>query len=220
MEKKKLDFIYLIILQVLAYLVASILEKQNGISIPASVIPLLMISVFIPFYYFIFRVTSNFIQRRHLRNSYGVLLFVQFVLNGYVNRTVPIGDIRGWAMLSYMLQLTSFTIIFCLIIINMFKSKHDSVYSLLAATNAYLLIPVIFGYIYSMISVNNPALLGSGITIVRDVIQASFQVSFYILAGIDIPEGIGELIKRIAVLESLMGNLYIVFVVGRLLANN
>jgi len=220
MEKKKRDFIWLIILALLVY-TCSIIFGQKDYTLPfppPAAIFSLMIVVLVFFYYRLYRVTSNYIEGKFFRISYAVLLITQFVLTGLASREgVPFSEIVYTAVVAYLMELISMSIIFYVIIKDMFANKHDMTYGLLAATSAYLLIPIIFAYVFALLGLHNPILLNVDGSSIRALMLTSFQISHYILAGFDIPDPISDLIKSIGVLESFMANLYIVFVVGRLM---
>jgi hypothetical protein len=223
MEKKKRDFVWLIVLALLVYISAIILgQKDYTFPFPpkASIFPL-MIIVLVFFYHRLYRVTSNYLEGKFFRIFYAVLLITQFVLTGFASREcVAFNEIVGVAVIAYLMDLISMSIIFYVIIKDMFANKHDITYGLLAATCAYLIIPVIFAYVYALLGLHNPALLNVDASSIRALMLTSFQTSHYIVAGFDIPEPMSDLIRSIGVLESFMANLYIVFVVGRLMINS
>ena len=96
--------------------------------------------------------------------------------------------------------------------------KHDLTYSLLGASNIYFLIPVIFCYVYCLVAVHNPAIVNADPLTIKEVLFNCWDYSWYVLAGIDYPAGkIGEELQSIAILESISGNLFIVFIIGRLM---
>lgn len=93
------------------------------------------------------------------------------------------------------------------------------VYSLLGASNIYFMIPIIFCYIYSLVAVHNPSLVHADPLIIKTLLFNCFDYSWFVIAGIDYPgEQIGEAIQSIAVLESISANLFIVFIIGRLMS--
>jgi len=106
-----------------------------------------------------------------------------------------------------------------IIIMDMFAHKHDLTYGILAASAVYFLIPVIFAYIFSLLGLGDPSLLHADPGDVGSLVLRSFEASHFFAAGIDLPEpGVSGLIKNVAVIESFIMNLYIIFVVGRLFA--
>jgi hypothetical protein len=219
MRHKKRDFILLIVFQMMAFLVSSVAGERGAIAVPNGVLFILMLTVLLPAQYLMFRVTINFISKKSFKILYGSLMIVQMVFNGMTNREIHYTEIVVTATIGYVLSIVCFLIIFYVIIEDMFANKHDATYSLLAGTCAYLQIPVIFGYAFAIISLQAPSLLGPDINTGQSIIQIAFEASHYVAAGFDLPDSVGQLIKKIAVLESFLVNLYIIFIVGRLMAN-
>jgi hypothetical protein len=83
-------------------------------------------------------------------------LVTQFALNGITNAEAPLAETFVVAAFTYPISLFVFVIIFFFIVQDMFANKHESTYSLLAASNAYLIIAGIFGYAYAIIALHNP----------------------------------------------------------------
>ncbi|MBS1545156.1 MAG: hypothetical protein JST14_16085 [Bacteroidetes bacterium] len=216
--RRKRDFGILAMANLAAYVLQSIFGySDNSVAVPLAVIMPFMIVIIALLYYFLYRVTANFVEHKTLKRGYALLIIMQCVLGAIINRDIPPEQYSGLSMLNYFLQLSSLSIIFWVIVKDMFLYRHDSNYGILAAINAYLLLPIIFGYIFTIVGHINPAQLGVQLESNLRIIQAGFQVSYFVAAGFDVPDGTGIFIQRIAVIESLFTSLYIVFVVGRLL---
>ena len=125
-----------------------------------------------------------------------------------------------WMMImSTSASLISFVVLFFLMIYDVFNEKHDIVYRLWGSACIYLGIGATFGLVYCLLGIILPQEFG--ITGTVDIFQfvPSYNFSFYTLAGMDSPfPAFSTLVKNIAVIESIFSNLFIVLIVGRLLA--
>jgi hypothetical protein len=81
----------------------------------------------------------------------------------------------------------------------------------------YLIMGIAFGSVYEIIDIISLSSLDFGIPLGTPHFMKSISFSFHILAGTGISYPCTELITNITTIESLWGNLFIVFVVGRLL---
>jgi hypothetical protein len=219
--KKKKDFIALIILLTAGYFVSNVVNHPDyPIPFPPKglVMPL-MIVILTSYQFFLYRVTANYVSNRKLRILYGTVLVAQVILGGMAARPdVGIRDVMTVAGVAYALEFASMAIVFTVIVYDMFANKHDINHSLLAATNAFLILPVMFGFVFSFVALFNPTLLGPNVSDLQMLINKSFEISHFIAAGMDPPDAIGStLFKNIGVFEAFIVNLYIVFVVGKLM---
>ena len=81
------------------------------------------------------------------------------------------------------------------------------------------MIPMLFCYLYSLVAVQNPAIVNADPLSIKTLLFNCMDYSWYVLAGIDYPgEKIGEELQSIAILESISANLFIVFIIGRLMS--
>lgn len=171
-------------------------------------------------YVVLYRITATFYTGKIARILYACLLISRFTITAFFqNSQDAIGKLVAPTSISYLTSLAALGIVFYILTRDMFVNKHDLVYSLLVASNIYLMIPLVFSFIYALISVHDPSLVGNPVTM-DELLFNCFNYSWFVLAGIiDFPtEKIGELIQSVAVLESLTGNLFIAFVIGRLLS--
>jgi len=219
-EKNKRDYIFLLAFMILSYVSIGIIEKSFPSETSWSLNYIFMGISLVGWYIFLYRITSNFYPGKVARILYASLLISRFAVTSlFQNSHDPIDTLIVPASISYLITLIALGLVFYILIKDMFLNKHDLVYSLLGASNIYLMIPLIFCFIYALISVHNPSLVGNPLTI-DALLFNCFSYSWFVLSGIiDFPsDKIGELIQSIAVLESLSGNLFIVFIIGRLLS--
>jgi hypothetical protein len=219
-EKTKRDYIFSLALMIISYVSIGIIEKAFPSANWWSLNHLFMGITVVVWYVFLYRITSNFYPGKVARTLYASLLISRFAVTAFFqNSQDPISELIVPASISYLLSLVALCIVFYILIKDMFLNKHDLVYSLLVASNIYVMIPLVFSFIYALISVHNPSLVGNPLTI-DELLFNCFNYGWFVLAGIiDFPdEKIGELIQSVAVLESLAGNLFIVFIIGRLLS--
>jgi hypothetical protein len=181
-----------------------------------------MLSMLVPYYFLLFKVTSNYVTLLAFKIGYGFLLAVGFVLTVIASRRgVPISDVLVPAAFAYILQIISISLILAIIVVDMFKHQHDLTYGILAATSVYFLIPAFFSYVFCAMGLGNPVLLHADPNDIGGLVVRSFEASHFFAAGIDLPEpGVSDVIKTVAVLESFIMNLYIVFVVGKLFVSS
>ncbi len=219
MEKKKSDYIFLLLFMILSFITISPLAK---LSAPGSVLPTIVSgAVMVIWYVFLYRVTSNFHASKWFRVTYASLLIFQMVFNSYINlqTSTAVATLVIPASIGYLANLIGFSLVFYIMLKDIFLQKHDLTYSLLGASNIYFTIPILFCYLYSLIAVHDPSLVHADPMIIKTVLFNCFDYSWYVLAGIDYPgERIGEVLQSVAILEAISGNLFIVFIIGRLMS--
>lgn len=219
MEKKQRDYILLLVLMILSFISYGILGKLYSIGNEPTAVEIISTIILIAWYVVLYRVTSNFYPQKWIRISYACLLIFQFSLNAYVNVQVKtdVSTLVIPASLAYVTNLAGFSIAFCILLRDIFLNKHNLGYSLLGASNIYFMIPIIFCYVYCLVAVHNPVLIQADPLEIRTLLFNCFDYSWFIIAGIDYPREIGEVIQSIAILESIAANLFIVFIIGRLM---
>jgi hypothetical protein len=99
----------------------------------------------------------------------------------------------------------------------MFKRDLPVNERLLGATCIYLIMGISFASVYEIIDTINITSLGFNMPLGALHFMKSISFSFLTLAGLDNPYVSSELVINLSALESIWGNLFIVFVVGRLL---
>lgn len=222
MEKKKKDYIFLLVFMILSFVSLTIAEKlyspDNGqFTLPDTFRGVTMVG----WYIFLYRITSNFYASKWVRGFYVSLLIFQLLFNAYVHQDnhTAISTLIVPASIGYLANLAGFSLVFYILLKDIFSQKHDLIYSLLGASNIYFMIPIIFCYVYSLVAVHNPSLVHADPFIIKTLLFNCFDYSWFVIAGIDYPgEQIGEVIQSIAILESISANLFIVFIIGRLMS--
>jgi hypothetical protein len=131
-----------------------------------------------------------------------------------------------------LLELREFRIVTCLIMTALLLVETSVVYFTITeifkhdlsinermwgAACIYLITGIAFGSIYEIIDIISIKSLDFGIPLGTLHFIKSISFSFHVLAGTGIAYPCTELITNITTIESLWGNLFIVFVVGRLL---
>lgn len=141
-------------------------------------------------------------------------------MNGlaHASNEVTIESMLWIASIAYASNLVGMCWIFGIILRDIFTNKHDLLYSLLGAANIYFMIPLIFSFLYCLVSVHNPAMVGAAPVAIREFLFVCFNYSWFVTAGIDFPGTISQPIQALAVLQSIAGNLFIVFIIGRLMS--
>lgn len=219
MEKKKRDYIFLLTFMILSFIT---ITPMNKISPHGNNFQLLLSGATVVLWYiFCYRVTSNFYASKWIRGAYSILLFFQLTFNSYINlkTNTDISTLVVPASIGYTANLIGFSLVFYIMLRDIFSQKHDLTYSLLGASNIYFMIPMLFCYLYSLIAVHNPAIINADPLTIKTLLFNCMDYSWYVLAGIDYPGGkIGEELQSIAILESISANLFIVFIIGRLMS--
>jgi hypothetical protein len=102
-------------------------------------------------------------------------------------------------------------------IIEIFKRELSINERMWGAACIYLITGIAFGSVYEIIDIISITSLDMNLPLGTLHFIKSISFSFHILSGADLTYPCSELIRNIATIESLWGNLFIVFVVGRLL---
>ena len=219
MEKRKRDYFFLLTFMILSFITITPMTK---ISPHGSNFQILLSGATVVLWYiFCYRVTSNFYTSKWIRGAYSILLFFQLTFNSYINlkTNTDISTLVVPASIGYTANLIGFSLVFYIMLRDIFSQKHDLTYSLLGASNIYFMIPMLFCYLYSLIAVHNPAIINADPLTIKTLSFNCMDYSWYVLAGIDYPGGkIGEELQSIAILESISANLFIVFIIGRLMS--
>ena len=219
MEKRKRDYIFLLTFMILSFITITPMTK---ISPPGNNFQILLSGATVVLWYiFCYRVTSNFYTNKWIRGTYVILLIFQLTFNSYINlkTNTDISTLVVPASIGYTANLIGFSLVFYILLRDIFSKKHDLTYSLLGASNIYFMIPMLFCYLYSLIAVHNPAIVNADPLTIKTLLFNCMNYNWYVLAGIDYPgEKIGEELQSIAILESISANLFIVFIIGRLMS--
>jgi hypothetical protein len=217
MQKIKRDYVFMLVFMILSFIFLGPLGKigKGNIRMVEAGTAIIVIS----WYFFCYRVTANF-SGKWLKIGYAMLLVFQISALSFVSLKdgIPISSITGIATIAYCANLIGFSLVFYIMLKDIFSQRHDLVHSLLGASNIYLMIPILFSYLFSLVAVQNPGWVHADPMSIKTLLVNCFNYSLYTFAGVDYPgEKIAEEIQSIGVFESLSGNLFIVFVIGRLM---
>jgi hypothetical protein len=217
LERRKRDYIFLLAIMILSFVS---LGPLTTLMPPGSPIPMAVSGVtIIAWYLLCFRITANFYSSPSVRWLYGGLLVFQLTFNGYINfqTEANASELALPASIGYLANIAGFGVVFYILLQDIFRQRHDLAYSLLGASNIYFLIPILFTYVYCLVAVHNPATIGADPARIETVLLNSFNYSWHILASVDYPGTVGDGLQLIGVLESIAGNLFMVFIIGRLM---
>lgn len=222
MEKKKRDYVYLLVFMILSFVGLGVLPKifPSG---PGTPTPIEVVATIftILWYVYCYRVTSNFYSSKLVRIAYAALLVFQLSLIAVLNMNdyTDISTLVVPATIGYLANLAGFSLVFYILLKDIFLEKHDLTYSLLGASNIYFMIPMLFCYLYALVAIQNPSLVHADPVEVKTLLYNSLEYSWYVVSGIDYPgEKMGEAIQSIGILEAISANLFIVFIIGRLMS--
>jgi hypothetical protein len=221
LERRRRDYVFLLVFMILSFIGITVARKfyppnDDG----ANLANFISFSATAGWYIFMYRITSNFYSTRWVNFSYAALLAFQLLFNAWTHRDshTDISSLVAPASIGYLANLTGFGIVFFILLKDIFSRKHDLSYALLGATNIYFMIPIIFTYVYTLVALHDPSLVQADPMAIRTLLFNCFDYGWYVLAGIDPPgEKYGEVIKSISILESISANLFVVFIIGRLM---
>ena len=164
---------------------------------------------------------------RNYTKSKALLLFLLILIMGtfligviFVNPFVTLLEMREFRVVTCLI-MTTLLLVECSVIYFTITEifKHDLSVSerMWGAACIYLVAGIAFGSVYEIIDIISITSLDFGIPLGTQHYIKSISFSFHILAGTGISYPSTELVTNITAIESLWGNLFIVFVVGRLL---
>ena len=220
MEKRRRDYVFLLVFMILSYISISVARKFYPVNDEINLADILIATTTFGWYVFLYRITSNFYSSKVVRICYVGLLAFQLYFNGYVHRDnhTAISSLVVPATISYCANLFGLGLVFFILLKDIFSQKHDLPYALLGASNIYFMIPIIFSYLYCLIAIHDPSLVHADPMVPRTLLFNCFDYGWYVLAGIDPPgEKFGEVILTTSILESISANLFVVFIIGRLM---
>jgi hypothetical protein len=164
--------------------------------------------------------------RNYTRNRV-LLLFLLVLIMGtfllgiiFVNPFFSLLELREFRIATFLIISTLLlveTSVIYFTIIEIFKRDLSINERMWGAACIYMIAGFAFGSVYEIIDIISINSLDLGIPLGTLHFIKSISFSFHILAGTGISYPCTELITNLASLESLWGNLFIVFVVGRLL---
>ncbi len=132
-----------------------------------------------------------------------------------------LGATKPYLFISAHLFTTTFFVICIYVILkHVFSSNETKVDHIWGATVAYLLLIVIFSEIYEYITIFNPTYLGKTYVMGTPNYIQCLMFSINTMSGLDsvYPEA-HPILKKLASIESVIGNLFLVIILGRLLSH-
>jgi len=221
LERKRRDYIFLMVFMILSFIGIAVLRKfyaANDDSLnPSNFFAFWATAAW---YVFMYRITASYYSNRWILVSYAGLLTFQLLFNMWIHRDshTAISSLVVPAIISYLANLTGFGIVFYIMLKDIFSRRHDLGYALLGATNIYFMVPVIFSYVFCLVAIHDPSLVQADPMAIRTLLFNCFDYGWYVLAGLDPPgEMYGDVIRSIAILESISASLFMVFIIGRLM---
>jgi len=220
LETRRRDYMFLMLFLILSFLSIVVLRRyypEDDDSM--NLLNILTFYTTVAWYVFMYRITSNFYKKRWLHFSYAGLLSFQLLFNAWIHRDsrLAISTLIVPATIGYIANLIGLGIVFYILLKDIFSKQHDLPYALLGATNIYFMIPIIFSYFYAIVGVHDPSMIQAGPMVIRTLLFNCFDYGWFVLAGLDPPGEYGEVIRSISILESISANLFIVFIIGRLM---
>jgi hypothetical protein len=164
---------------------------------------------------------------RNYTKSKILLLFLLVLIMGtfltgviFVNPFITLLEMREFRIVTCLIMTTLLlveTFVIYFTTTEIFKHDLSINERMWGAACIYLIAGFAFGSVYEVIDIISINSLDFGIPLGTAHFIKSISFSFHILAGTGISYPCSELITNITTIESLWGNLFIVFVVGRLL---
>jgi hypothetical protein len=185
------------------------------------IVPTLFFSVLGIYVYLLWDMLRNYTRSKMLLISLLILIMGTFLIGViFINPFFTLIEGTTFRILAGVIMATLLTVEFFVMyftIVEMFKRDLPVSERLLGATCIYLIMGIAFGSVFEIISVIDPSSLQFGLPLGTLHFMKSISYSFLILAGMDNPYACSELILNVSTIEAIWGNLFVVFVVGRLL---
>lgn len=167
----------------------------------------------------------NFTRSKPLIVGLFVLIMGSYVLALLVvNPFVSLFDDDARKPYLFFIHFVLFTIeliVIYFVILDMFSGEKLSPQKLWGAACVYLMIAICFGSLYDLISILQPGALGVPVRLGLESYTGCIHYSLAILGGQDpVFDQPIRIIRSIAVIEAIWGNLFVVLLVGRLLAKD
>jgi len=225
--KRKKSYLYLFIFQITAYIIAYVLlemaSQGKGIFSLGFVTVLHLLSL-LSMSLASFNIVYRFMNIR-IKVLFATVLLLNIIFGNlifYPYSTLSADTARTLYIFTQILFLISMGTILYIVINDIFTQRHDLSYSLLGAVNIYLIITAVFAGIFSIYEASYPGIITGVEILLENIYLVSHIFSIYLMVGIDVPgfEGANNIIKQIGLLEALISNIFIIFIVGRLLTKN
>ncbi len=209
----------LIHISLILYSSQYIFPQSSGINIIGAIaVSILMVIVSISFILILKRLGSS---AKVIYSCYVGLILLTSTLPFTFSGKNFLGDFQPYACASLHVALITFNIyLFQKVLKDIFRSEETKPDHIWGAIVGYFVLLMIFAEIYEMITIFNPDYLGQVFVMgLPNYIQCvTFSLSNF--SGLDplFPDAHG-MMKKIASLQSVIGNLYIVVILGRLLSH-
>jgi hypothetical protein len=166
--------------------------------------------------------------RNYTRNRWLLIGLLVLIMGTYfeglvvVNPFFPLVTGTPFRIVTFIIMLTLMIVEVSVIyftVIEMFRREHMTVEErLFGAACIYLIIGIAFGSAYEMVCIIDYTSIPMGVALGSQHFMNSIAYSILVMGGVDNPyPGSHALIQNLSAIESVIGNLFIVFVVGRLL---
>jgi hypothetical protein len=167
----------------------------------------------------------NFTQSRWLVNGLFIIIMGSYLLALFtVNPFFQLFDEEQKRPYLFFIHMVLFIIeltVIYFVILDMFSGDKRSSQKLWGAACVYLMIAICFGSAYDLISIVQLGALGAPLNLGLESYTECIYFSLCVLGGQDtVYDSPIRLVKNLAVIEALWGNLFVVLLVGRLLATD
>ena len=225
--KRKKAYLYLILLQIIAYIIAYVMlemARQGKGILPFDVVSILHLIVLFSMSLASFNIVHRFMNNR-IKILFATLLLLNIVFGNlifYPYSALSQNTAHVLYILTQVIFLISMGIILYIVITDIFSQRHDLSYSLLGAINIYLVITSIFAAIYSIYEAAYPGIITGTTISLENIFSTCHIFSMYLMVGVDVPDfqQANVIIRHIGLLEALTSNIFIIFIVGRLLTKD
>ena len=162
------------------------------------------------------------LDRRIIRwlNWVPILVYIFGTATIYVDMSFMGAAKPYFFSLAHVFSLSFMSVCIYTILRHIFGSAETKTDHIWGATIAYLLLVVIFAEIYEFITIFNPTYLGKVYVMGTPNYIQCLMFSINTMSGLDsiYPEA-HPILKKLASLESVIGNLFLVIILGRLLSH-
>ncbi len=222
-EKIK-DFKNVVYLQIILLLVTMLFKnilELFDLAHTDKVTEILFFSVLGVYVYLLWDMLRNYTRNRFLLLALLVLIMGTFLTGViFINPFFTLIDGIVFRIVAGLIMFTLLCVeisVMYFTVAEMFKIDLPINERLLGATCIYLITGIAFGSIYEIIGLINATHLPFDLPMGTLHFMKSISFSFLTLGGIDNPYVCSELVIHLTAIEAIWGNLFIVFVVGRLL---
>jgi hypothetical protein len=192
-----------------------------SISYGNEITEMLFFSILGIYVYLLWDMLRNYTRSRTLLLVLLVLIMGTFLLGViFVNPFFTLLNTQQFRVVTGLIMTTLLLVeasVVYFTIIEIFKRDLSINERMWGAACIYLITGTAFGNVFEIIDIISISSLDLGIPLGTLHFIKSISFSFHILAGTDISYPCSELINNFTIIEALWGNLFIVFVVGRLL---